>query len=105
MYAMYARRCELNVLTSGTRGRRLRGYLVSFARCPWVETDLAAGYEYRIPTYRLAPRAYGNRVGLTVPRGGRPMASGPLSGQEDDRSLAGLRGEAHDSGVGPNRAR
>ena len=33
-------RCELNVPTSGTRDRRLRGCLVSFARCPRVETDL-----------------------------------------------------------------
>ena len=39
---MYAGPCELNVPTSGTRDRRLRGYLVSFARCPRVETDLAA---------------------------------------------------------------
>jgi hypothetical protein len=39
---MYVGRCELNVPASGTRDRRLRGYLVSFARCPWVETDLAA---------------------------------------------------------------
>eukprot|EP01043_Picozoa_sp_COSAG02_P104469 COSAG02_NODE_40465_length_405_cov_0.869281_1_plen_118_part_01 len=39
---MYAGPCELNAPTSGTRDRRLRGYLVSFARCPRVETDLAA---------------------------------------------------------------
>ena len=39
---MYVRRCELSVPTSGTRDRRLRGYLVSFARCLRVETDLAA---------------------------------------------------------------
>ena len=39
---MYAGRCELQLPTSGTRDRRLRGYLVSFARCPRVETDLAA---------------------------------------------------------------
>ena len=39
---MYVGRYELGVPTSGTRDRRLRGYLVSFARCPWVETDLAA---------------------------------------------------------------
>eukprot|EP01046_Picozoa_sp_COSAG06_P112584 COSAG06_NODE_59256_length_274_cov_2.657143_1_plen_50_part_10 len=39
---MYAGRCELQLPTSGTRDRRLRGYLVSFARCPLVETDLAA---------------------------------------------------------------
>ena len=41
---MYAGPCELNVPTSGTRDRRLRGYLVSFARCPRVETDLAAPF-------------------------------------------------------------
>ena len=39
---MYVGRYELSVPTSGTRDRRLRGYLVSFARCPRVETDLAA---------------------------------------------------------------
>ena len=39
---MYAGPCELNVPASGTRDRRLRGYLVSFARCPRVGTDLAA---------------------------------------------------------------
>ena len=39
---MYVGRYELSAPTSGTRDRRLRGYLVSFARCPRVETDLAA---------------------------------------------------------------
>ena len=39
---MYFGRYEPSVPTSGTRDRRLRGYLVSFARCPRVETDLAA---------------------------------------------------------------
>ena len=39
---MYVGRCELNVPASGTRDRRLRGYVVSFARCLRVETDLAA---------------------------------------------------------------
>ena len=39
---MYVGRYELSVPTSGTRDRRLRGYLVSFARCLRVETDLAA---------------------------------------------------------------
>ena len=39
---MYVGRYEPSVPTSGTRDRRLRGYLVSFARCSRVETDLAA---------------------------------------------------------------
>ena len=39
---MYVGRYELSVPTSGTRDHRLRGYLVSFVRCPRVETDLAA---------------------------------------------------------------
>ena len=39
---MYAGRYGPSVPTGGTRDRRLRGYLVSFARCPRVETDLAA---------------------------------------------------------------
>ena len=39
---MYVGRYELSAPTSGTRDRRLRGYLVSFARCPRVETDMAA---------------------------------------------------------------
>ena len=39
---MYVGRYRPGVPASGTRDRRLRGYLVSFARCPRVETDLAA---------------------------------------------------------------
>ena len=39
---MYVGRYRPGVPTSGTRDRRLRGYLVSFARCLRVETDLAA---------------------------------------------------------------
>ena len=39
---MYVGRYGPSVPTGGTRDRRLRGYLVSFARCPRVETDLAA---------------------------------------------------------------
>ena len=39
---MYVGRYRSGVPTSGTRDRRLRGYRVSFARCPRVETDLAA---------------------------------------------------------------
>ena len=39
---MYFGRYEPSVPTSGTRDSRLRGYLVSFVRCPRVETDLAA---------------------------------------------------------------
>ena len=39
---MYVGRYRPGVPTSGTRDHRLRGYLVSFARCPRVETDLAA---------------------------------------------------------------
>ena len=39
---MYVERYRPGVPASGTRDRRLRGYLVSFARCPRVETDLAA---------------------------------------------------------------
>ena len=39
---MYVGRYRPGVPASGTRDRRLRGYLVSFARCLRVETDLAA---------------------------------------------------------------
>ena len=45
---MYVGRYELSVPTSGTRDRRLRGYLVSFARCPRVETDLAARFTSQV---------------------------------------------------------
>ena len=45
---MYVGRFELSVPTSGTRDRRLRGYRVSFARCPRVETDLAAAVFHKI---------------------------------------------------------
>ena len=39
---MYAGRYGPSLPTGGTRDHTLRGYLVSFARCPRVETDLAA---------------------------------------------------------------
>ena len=39
---MHVGRYRPGVPASGTRDRRLRGYLVSFARCLRVETDLAA---------------------------------------------------------------
>ena len=39
---MYFGRYEHSVPTSGTRDRRVRGYRVSYVRCPRVETDLAA---------------------------------------------------------------
>jgi hypothetical protein len=39
---MYVGRCELPLPTSGTRDPNLRDHLSSFARCPRVETDLAA---------------------------------------------------------------
>jgi hypothetical protein len=39
---MYVGRCELQLPTSGTRDPNLRDHLFSFARCPRVETALAA---------------------------------------------------------------
>ena len=50
---MYVGRYELSVPTSGTRDRRLRGYLVSFARCPRVETDLGAASVQQHPNHCL----------------------------------------------------
>ena len=59
----HAGRCELDVPTSGTRNRRLRGCLVSFARCPRVETDLAAAvslfhFEFRSIDFRAHYRLF-----------------------------------------------
>ena len=62
---MYAGPCELNVPTSGTRDRRLRGYLVSFARCPRVETGLAAAV---LPNdLNLDQSILGGTIGFSTP--------------------------------------
>ena len=64
---MYAGPCELNVPTSGTRDRRLRGYLVSFARSPRVETDLAAAVLSSV--LNLGQSILGPTIGSSTPFG------------------------------------
>ena len=62
---MYVGRYELSVPTSGTRDRRLRGYLVSFARCPRVETDLAAAVLCSV--LNLDQSILGGTIGSSTP--------------------------------------
>ena len=65
---MYVGRYRPGVPASGTRDRRLRGYLVSSARCPRVETDLAAaanGFVLNLDQSILGP-TIGSSIGSTI---------------------------------------
>ena len=92
---MYAGRCELNVPTSGTRDRRLRGYLVSFARCPRVETDLAAAVSLFHFEFRSIDFLYNfpcQSIRLTQTESQRP--DGGLIRNLGARALLLMRGQA-----------
>ena len=65
----HAGRCELDVPTSGTRNRRLRGCLVSFARCPRVETDLAAAVSLFHFGFRSIESTDSDRVAVAIDGG------------------------------------
>ena len=74
---MYVGRYRPGVPASGTRDRRLRGYLVSFARCLRVETDLAAaanGFVLNLDQSILGPT-----IGSSTPFGVVEASSSLLS--------------------------
>ena len=62
---MYVGRYGPSVPTGGTRDRRLRGYLVGFARCPRVETDLAAAVLCSV--LNLDQSILGGTIGSSTP--------------------------------------
>ena len=64
---MYVGRYRPGVPASGTRDRRLRGYLVSSARCPRVETDLAAAVLSSV--LNLGQSIVGPTIGSSTPFG------------------------------------
>ena len=64
---MYVGRYRPGVPASGTRDRRLRGYLVSFARCLRVETDLAAAV--LLSVLNLDQSILGPTIGSPTPFG------------------------------------
>ena len=86
---MYARPCELNVPTSGTRDR------VSFARCPRVETDLAAAANRFRFEFRSIDFLYNfpcQSIRLTQTESQRP--DGGLIRNLGARALLLMRGQA-----------
>ncbi len=94
---MYAGRCELQLPTSGTRDRRLRGYLVSFARCPRVDTDLSAAFfffsfEFRLIDFLYNFPCHDQSIRLTQTESQRP--DGGLIRNLGARALLLMRGQA-----------
>ena len=92
---MYVGRYRPGVPASGTRDRRLRGYLVSFARCPQVETDLAAAVSLFHFEFRSIDFLYNfpcQSIRLTQTESQRP--DGGLIRNLGARALLLMRGQA-----------